>query len=382
MKIVADAHIPFVTEYFSSFGEVETIPRREITADLVADADVLLVRELTPVNAKLLDRSRIKFVVTATTGVNHVDWQYLQDRGIGFASAPGANANSVADYVVTALLSIARKYNLQLKEKSIGIIGVGRIGSRVEKRAKALGMDVCLNDPPLQRRTGDPNYSPLEELYQCDFITMHTPLTFGGVDKTFHLAAAKFFDSLKTYGFFLNTSRGGVVDTAALKQAIRSGKLMGAVIDVWENEPSIDTELIQMVDFATPHIAGLSIDGRAGGMFMAYEATCKHFGFEISKKLDDFLPPPEVPEIKFDGKHEDEQEILNNIVQQVYTIENDDYSMRKMLNLPESEQGAYFDQIRDNYPNRRDFHNTQVVLKNSSDSLAAKIKGIGFEIHV
>jgi erythronate-4-phosphate dehydrogenase len=380
MKIMADAHIPFVNECFSSLGEVVTISPQNITPDLVADADVLLVRALTAVNANLLNGSRIKFVATATTGVNHVDRQYLQDRGIGFASAPGANANSVADYIVAALLSIANKHNVRLKGKSIGLIGVGRIGSRVEKRVRALDMHVCLNDPPLQRKTGDIKYSPLKELYQCDFISIHTPLILDGDDKTFHLADANFFNSLKNKTFFINASRGEVVDTEALIQAISGGKLIGTIIDVWENEPHIDTQLLNKVDIATPHIAGVAIDGRAGGMFMAYEAMCKYFGFEDSMNLENLLPAPEVPKIRLDVESSDEQEILSHIVQKVYAIEKDDYTMRKILDLSVSKQGAYFDQIRDSYPNRRDFHNTQVVLNLSSDILSDKIKNIGFKI--
>jgi erythronate-4-phosphate dehydrogenase len=381
MKIVADAHIPFVAECFSSFGEVVIIPPQKITPDIASDADVLLVRALTPVNAKLLNGSRIKFVGTATTGVNHIDQQYLRDKGVGFASAPGANADAVADYVVAALLAFANKYNIQLKGKSIGIIGVGRIGSRVEKRVRALDMHVCLNDPPLKKKTGDAKYLPIEELYQCEFITIHTPLTLDGTDKTLHLADANFFNSLNNKTLVINTSRGEVIDTSALKQAVSSGKLLGAVIDVWENEPNIDTQLLQMVDLATPHIAGLSLDGRAGGMFMVYKRACQYFKLKVLKKLDDFLPPPSIPEIKVDDKCSDEQELFSQIVQQVYAIEKDDYELKKIVTLPENKQGMYFDNSRDNYPIRRNFHNTHITLEQPTDLLATKIKGIGFKIN-
>jgi len=340
----------------------------------------LLVRALTPVNANLLEGSRVKFVATATIGVNHVDRRYLQEKGIGFASAPGANADAVADYIVAALLSLANKHNVQLKGKSIGIIGVGRIGSRVEKRVRALDMKVCLNDPPLQNKTGDEKYRSLGEINKCDFITLHTPLTVGGVDKTLHLADANFFNSLKNKTFFINASRSEVVDSEALKEAIDRGILIGTIIDVWENEPHIDTQLLNMVDIATPHIAGLSIDGRAGGMFMAYEAICKYSGIKNSKNLSDFLPTTDVPVLELVDQSGNDQEIFSNIVQRVYNIEEDDNTMRKILNMSASKQGVYFDQIRDNYPNRRDFHNTQIIIEHSSDPLATKFKGIGFNI--
>ena len=256
MKIIADVNIPFVAQCFSSIGEVEVVRGREIKPSVVADADILLVRSVTRVDSGLLAGSKARFVATATIGFEHVDVDFLRDKGIGFASAPGSNANSVAEYIVAALFSIGKKHNIHLEGKSIGIVGVGNVGSRVEKKARALGMSVYLNDPPLQRQTGDTKYLPLEKVFECDIITLHTPLTFEGIDKTLHLADGRFFKSLKKGCTFINTSRGGVVDTGALKDAIKSGKLGAVVLDVWENEPNIDTELLEMVDVVTPHIAG------------------------------------------------------------------------------------------------------------------------------
>ncbi|MHC4912347.1 MAG: 4-phosphoerythronate dehydrogenase, partial [Planctomycetota bacterium] len=243
MKIVADANIPFVRNCFSSLGEVEVVPGREITSNVIADADVLLVRSITQVDSDLLAGSSVRFVGTATIGFDHVRTDFLLSNNIGFASAPGSNANSAAEYVLAALLSVARKRKIQLEGKSIGIVGVGNVGSKVEKKAKALGMKVYLNDPPLQRQTGDAKYLPLEKLFGCDFITLHTPLTFEGIDKTFHLADERFFKLLKPACIFINTSRGAVVDTITLKGAIQSGKLGAVVLDVWENEPNINIEL-------------------------------------------------------------------------------------------------------------------------------------------
>lgn len=290
MKIIADANIPFVQQCFSSIGEVEVLPAGKITPSSVRNADVLLVRSVTAVNSELLSASRVRFVGTATIGFEHVDVEYLRKSNIAFASAPGSNANSVAEYVVAALLSVGNKLQIELEGKSIGIIGVGNCGSRVAQKCTALGMKVFLNDPPLQRQTNDPKYLPIEQLFSCDFITLHTPLTFEGPDKTFHLAAQKFFESLKTGCRFINTSRGSVVETAALKNVIRSGRLKAVVLDVWENEPNIDTELLQMVDIGTPHIAGYSLDGKIAGMIMIYKAACEHFGLEPKYKIEDFLP--------------------------------------------------------------------------------------------
>jgi erythronate-4-phosphate dehydrogenase len=212
MKIVADTNIPFVAECFSSIGKVEVVAGRDITPSAVSNADILLVRSVTLVGKGLLAGSKVRFVATATIGFEHIDTEYLAKNNIGFASAPGSNANSVAEYIVAALLSVARKKRIQLEGKSIGIVGVGNVGSKVEKKVKALRMKVYLNDPPLQRGTGDAKYLPIEELFDCDFLTLHTPLTFEGIDKTFHLADEKFFKSLRAGSAFINTARGGVTD--------------------------------------------------------------------------------------------------------------------------------------------------------------------------
>ena len=216
MKIVADANIPYVEQCFSSIGEVTVFGGREINKDVVSDADILLVRSITPVFADLLTGSNVRFVATATIGFDHVDVDFLRHNAIGFASAPGSNANSAAEYVIAAMLEIAKKHNITLEGKSIGIVGVGNVGSRVEKKCRALGMKVLLNDPPLYRQTDDPKYLQLEQLFDCDFITLHTPLTFDGIDKTFHLADESLFKSLKKDCIFINASRGGVVDSKSL----------------------------------------------------------------------------------------------------------------------------------------------------------------------
>ncbi|MHC4574916.1 MAG: 4-phosphoerythronate dehydrogenase, partial [Planctomycetota bacterium] len=330
MKIIADENIPFVAECFSTIGRVETLPGRQITRNVVTDADVLLVRSITRVDADLLAGSKVRFVGTATIGFEHVDVEYLSKNHIGFASAPGSNANSVAEYIVAALLSVGKKHGIELEGKSIGIIGVGNVGSRVEKKAEALGMKVYLNDPPLQRQTGDSKYLPIEELCDCDIITLHTPLTFEGIDKTFHLADEKFFDSLNPGCMFINTARGAVTDTGALKAAIQSGKLGAVVLDVWENEPNVDVELLRMVDLSTPHIAGYSLDGKIAGMIMIYEAGCKYFGLKATRTIEDFLPEPQVPRIIVDSTTENEQEILHETVQRVYCINRDDFNMREV----------------------------------------------------
>jgi erythronate-4-phosphate dehydrogenase len=380
MKIIADENIPFVRECFTSIGDVRALSGRQITPDSVANVDILLVRSITAVNEKLLANSKVKFVATATIGFEHIDTDYLKNHNIGFASAPGSNANSVADYIVAALLSVGKKHKITLEGKSIGIIGVGNVGNRVAEKCAALGMKVKLNDPPLFRQTGDTKYRPLDELFGCDFITLHTPLTFEGQDKTLHLADEKFFASLKTGCIFINTSRGGVHDTSALKAAIRSKKLGAVILDVWENEPNIDCELLRLVDISTPHIAGYSLDGKIAGMIMIYNSACEHFGFKPKYKIEDFLPPPKVPQIEIEKISPDMQLLLHEIVQQVYAVNRDDFNTREIAMVEQEKRGKFFDDLRKNYPVRRELQNTTVILKQSCPALAEMLKGIGFKV--
>jgi len=380
MKIVADANIPFVGECFSSVGEVEVFGGRRITADVLADADVLLVRSITPVNADLLAASKVRFVATATIGVDHVDIDYLQGRGIGFASAPGSNANSAAEYVVAGLLEVGAKRGIELAGKSIGIIGVGNVGSRVASKCAALGMEVRLNDPPLARESPDAKYVGIEELFGCDFITLHTPLTLEGRDRTYHLADERFFRSLKKGCVFVNASRGGVADSGALKSAIGAGRLGAAVLDVWEGEPEIDAELLKMVDIGTPHIAGYSLDGKIAGMIMIYEAACEYFGVEAKYGVGDFLPAPAVGELRAGAEAKPDEETIRDAVRAVYDIMGDDARLRALPDVSREEAGAFFDNLRKEYPVRREFGNTRVILEGASESVGCKFAGIGFEI--
>jgi erythronate-4-phosphate dehydrogenase len=308
-----------------------------------------------------------------------VDRTWLEQNGIGFASAPGSNANSAAEYVIAALLEIGRQHRIQLEGQSIGVIGVGNVGSRVAAKCEALGMRVLRNDPPLQRQTGDPKYVPLEALFDCDFLTIHTPLTRDGVDRTYHLADDGFFSSLKPGAVFLNAARGAIVDSPALKTAIRSGRLRAVGLDVWEGEPRVDVELLEMVDLGTPHIAGYSFDGKVAGMIMIYRALCAHFGLTPRFDVADFLPPPEVPRVEIASAGLDE-ELLHQAVQRVYDIRRDDGGLRRVVREPAEARGRYFDTLRKNYPVRREFPNTTVVLDSSRVDLVRKLQGIGFRV--
>ena len=388
MKIVADKSTTFVAEGFSPIGELVLLDGREITPAAISDADIVIVGTATKVDEKLLTKSRVRFVGTATTGFDHIDIEYLKKKGIGFASAPGSNANSVAEFVIAALLELAHKNGFELEGKTIGIIGAGRIGGRVAKKCAAIGMKVLLNDPPLQRQTGDKKFLPLKELFGCDFITLHTPLTFEGVDKTYHLADGNFFDSLKAGCIFVNTARGAVAETGALKKAIKDGRIKAAVIDVWENEPDIDIELLEMADIGTPHIAGYSLDGKVAGMVMVQNAVCEYFSLPMKKNVDDFLPAADVPKVEIEISDAGEQDILRRTVKRIYDITKDDADFRRILKLPSNKRSFIFDRLRKSYHFRREFHNTVCVLATEGKDkvsatekrLVKKLKGIGFKV--
>lgn len=375
MKIVADENIPFVRECFSSVGEVLTADGRKVTSEILKNADTLLVRSITKVGKDLLDGTKVKFVGTATIGFEHIDIDYLASKKIGFAAAPGSNANAVAEYIISALLNLADKYEFDITKKTIGIVGVGNVGSRVEKKTKALGMKVVLNDPPLKRQSGDEKYRPIEEIFDCDIVTLHPPLISEGIDRTYHLADEKFFKSLKTGVIFINSSRGRITDTPALKKAVTAGKMKGCVLDVWENEPNIDVELVKMADYGTPHIAGYSYDGKAAGMIMIYDAFCKFFGIKPKFGIEDFLPAPQIERIVINA---DEQKPPLTAVNMLYDIKKDDAKLRQIINEPAERRGLFFDSLRKNYAVRREFHNTAVSVKD--EKLKKVFDGLGFKV--
>jgi erythronate-4-phosphate dehydrogenase len=372
MKIFADPNIPFAQEAFGPLGEVRLLPGRDITADTVRDTDVLLVRSVTPVNAMLLGGSRVKFVATATIGFDHIDREYLSQQGIGFASAQGSNANSVAEYVVAATLELAHRRKFHLRDKTLGVIGVGDVGSRVVRYAEALGMCVLQNDPPRQRTERLVHFVSLERvLAEADIITLHVPLTRTGAEATFHLFDKERLSALEARRpVLINTARGAIVDNQALLKAIDGERLGGVVLDVWENEPDISPELLDVVDIGTPHIAGYSFDGKVNGMRMIYEAVCGFF--HLQPTWSPHLPPSPVPRIELTvSSGEDEEEVLRRVVRRVYDIIADDAALRKDVRS--------FDKLRAEYPVRREFFNTGLLLRSASEALRAKFTALGFK---
>jgi erythronate-4-phosphate dehydrogenase len=383
MLIVADQNIVFVKEAFGSLGEVRLMRGREMTPASVRDATLLLVRSITPVNRALLEGSAVRFVATATIGTDHVDTGHLREAGIAFAAAPGSNANSVAEYITASLLVLARRQGKPLEGRTIGIVGAGNVGSRVAEKVRALEMQARLNDPPLQRATGEAKYRPIEELMDCDFVTLHVPLEKGGSDPTWHMAGTDFLARMRSDAVLLNSSRGAVADNGALLEALRAGRPGAAVLDVFEGEPRIRPELLAKAALATPHIAGYSFDGKVNGTEMIYRAACAFLGRKPDWSPARCMPPPPIPEIELRPRPGEPEEALREAVLAVYPIERDDAALRKLSGLPADEQGAYFDRLRAEYPVRREFQNTTIRLRGSgaeADAVAEKLRGIGFKV--
>jgi erythronate-4-phosphate dehydrogenase len=375
MKIVADENIPYVREAFSGLGEVVTLPGRAMEAAAVADAELLLVRSVTKVNAGLLGGSAVRFVATATIGEDHIDKDYLEAQSIRFSSAPGCNANSVGEYITAALLELSHERDFDLSTRTLGIIGHGNVGKQVGAKARALGMDCVLNDPPLARETGDAKYRPLDELFEvCRIITVHVPLTKEGPDATYHLIGEDFLNRLRTGTIIINTSRGSVADGPALQAALEDGRVGACVLDVWEGEPDIDLGLMANCAIATPHIAGYSFDGKVKGTRQIYEAACAFLGVPSDWDPSPLLPEPDVPELRVDGEKPD----LRQAVQSVYDIRSDDSALRKIIGMPEGERGAHFDRLRKEYPRRREFQNTRVVVEPGNEAVEVQLGGLGF----
>lgn len=337
MKIIADNKIPFIKEAIEKLADgVIYVPGKEFTPELVKDADALIIRTRTLCNRELLEGSKVQFIATATIGFDHIDTDYCQRAGIAWANAPGCNSGSVAQYLHSVLLLMQQK-GKNLSDMTIGIVGAGNVGIKIKDVAQRLGMRVLLNDLPREDKEGSIGFSSLQTLSEeCDVITFHVPLYKEGKYKTFHLADAAFFRSLQRRPVIINTSRGEVIETAALLEAIDKGQISDAIIDVWENEPDINLTLLYKVFIGTPHIAGYSADGKANATRMSLDSLCHHFGIKADYNI---VPPkPENPVII--AKTEAEAYL------QMYDPRKDCEALRTTPEL--------FEKLRGDYPLRRE----------------------------
>lgn len=376
LKLVIDENISFAKEAFENYGKILLLNGREINNEILKDADVLLVRSITKVDEKLLSKTKVKFVGTATIGTDHIDKEYLTNSRIYFTDAKGCSADAVAEFVFCGLLKILNQQQKKLNDLTIGIVGVGNIGRRVESFAKMLGMKVKLNDPPLKRLTSDKKYIGLDEALQSDIITFHIPLNKSGIDKTFHLLDEKKLNLIKNNSILVNTSRGEVIDNNALLSFIDK-KNLSVVLDVWENEPNINSALLQKINYGTCHIAGYSFEGKINGTKILYDKFCDYF--KLEKKWLPVFPKADNSLILVSSKLKIE-ELLNNIFSLIYNIENDDKKLREIKFIQPSEIGKYFDKLRKEYAVRREFSNYTIKIEPPDEYTAEILKRFRFKV--
>lgn len=373
MKIIIDDKIPYIRGAFENVAEVIYLPGSKTTSEIVKNADAIVTRTRTICNKALLDDSKVKFIATATIGYDHIDTDYCDTKGIRWTNAPGCNSKSVEQYIASTLMVLAEKYSWTLSEMTIGVVGVGNVGRKVARIAEIMGMKVLLNDPPRERAEGKEKFVSLETIQQqADIITLHVPLNLKGEDATFHLADDSFFSNIIRKPVLINSCRGEVTETEAVKKALRSGKVSAFVCDCWENEPNLDLELLSMTEIATPHIAGYSRDGKATGTLMSVQAISKYFGLGLENWQPIGVEKPDEAVFEIDGANLTEQEVLSKAILHTYDIRNDNADFRRNTTL--------FEQLRGDYPVRREFPAFTISHKNINVDTVEKLKQLGFNI--
>jgi erythronate-4-phosphate dehydrogenase len=372
LKIIADDKIPFLRGVLEPYAELEYLPGSKISrADLV-DADALLTRTRTRCDAALLSGSSLKLIATATIGYDHIDAAYCEANGIRWVNAPGCNSSSVQQYIAAVLVTLAKQGGLRLSKSTLGVVGVGNVGSKVAKAGKALGMRVLLNDPPRACKEGTEQFTDLDELLeQSDVVSCHTPLTKAPPYPTWHLASDAFFGKMKQGAVFINSSRGSVTDSEALKRAMRT-KLSACVLDVWEGEPELDPELLASAFIATPHIAGYSADGKANGTAACVREISRFFNPAILPGwYPDTIPPPPMPialSLNCEGKTE--EEIFYEALTHTYPVWEDSERLKQSPEL--------FEKLRGNYWIRREPGCFTLHLSHADENLAGRLQSLGF----
>ncbi|WP_439181825.1 4-phosphoerythronate dehydrogenase [Carboxylicivirga taeanensis] len=372
LKIVADNKIPFLKGVLEPFAKVEYLPGAEITNEVLIDADALITRTRTKCNSASLAGTRVKLITSATIGFDHIDTAWCDKHAIKWTNAPGCNSESVKQYIAAVLALLVRDKKWNLAGKSIAVVGVGNVGRKVSAMAKVLGMKVYEVDPPRARLEKDKTFYALEEVIgKVDVVTFHTPLTRDSKDATYHLCNAELLLCMKPDAVVINSSRGEVVDGSALKVALKEGRIGDAVLDVWENEPHIDHELLETVWIATPHIAGYSQDGKAKGTQMSVQAISRFFNLGIDNWEPHNIPQPAVPNVTIDCTGKADEAVIAEAILHTYALLKDDADLRTNL--------AQFEVLRGAYPVRREFQAYQVELINGRPHVKEKLLALGFK---
>lgn len=366
MKIIADNTVPYLKGVLEPIADVSYLDSKEFTPTNIKDADALIVRSIDKCTRELLEGSRVRLITTATIGYDHIDTRYCEKAGITWKNAPGCNAASVGQYVLSSLVAVALRKGERLAGKTIGIVGVGHVGSIVERLCETVGMRVLRNDPPRAEREGEDGFVSLDTIAkEADIITLHVPLTQEGRFATRHLADHAFFDKLERKPWFINSCRGAVHDTQALSQAKRTGKVSELIIDCWENEPNIDRELLSEATIATPHIAGFSADGKANGTRMCLENIGRFFDIQIEKIKEVIPPAPSDPLIKLS------QFTKNRIEEAILRSFNPLIIDKRLRDTPER-----FEWFRAHYDHPREFAAYQI--KDATAEEIGSLKKLGF----
>lgn len=374
MKIVCDNKIPFLRGVFEPYAEVLYLPGKQTCAEVVKDADALITRTRTACNETLLKDSTVKAIASATIGYDHIDTQWCERVGIFWSNAPGCNSWSVKQYIASVLCVLARKHALCLNELTLGVVGVGNVGSKVAEIAELLGMKVLLNDPPRARKEGQDGFVSLDELVdKADIISLHVPLNKNGEDATFHLFDSKRIAMLRSDQMLINSSRGPVVDNQALKAALKQKAIRAAVLDVWEGEPEIDTELLSLLDIATPHIAGYSADGKANGTTAAVRTVARQLGLPLAEWTASGIPAPiQSLDFSLDAASMSDQQLFSEAILYTYDVQFDSASMKAHPEL--------FENLRGDYPIRREPTAFTLHLSNATEHQRHILAQIGFKL--
>lgn len=371
MEIIADNKIPYLKGVLEPYAGVKYMDGKEINREVVRDADGLIIRTRTKCDKDLLEGSKVKFIATATIGFDHIDTHYCEANDIYWTNAPGCNSGSVYQYMASVLINLSRQGRFHFSDKTLGIIGVGNVGKKVAHLGQILGMEVLLNDPPRERREGSEEFVDFKTIIQkADIITLHVPLIYEGNEKTYHLIDSHVLNNLGTDKILINSSRGEVVDNYALKQSLITKKIKTAVLDVWENEPGIDRELLRHVAIGTPHIAGYSRDGKANGTAMSVRALSRFFKLGLEDWYPDNVEKPEHSEIRVNDN--ELIEVMEKAILFTYDVKNDDRDLRGQV--------KDFEGLRGDYPVRREFHNFMVNAALLDRQTKVKLQKLGFNL--
>lgn len=370
MKIIIDSNIPFIRGVFEPYAKVEYAEGSSIDRNILTDADAMVIRTRTRCNSELLSGTPVKFIGTATIGTEHIDLDWCMSAGIECASAPGCNAASVMQYIASSLAYLVTKYELDPADTTVGLVGIGNVGSMIAKMTEAFGFRTLLNDPPRQRDEGDRGFSSVNEIMDnSDILSIHVPLTYEGRDKTYRLVDEKFLSGLKKGAIIINTSRGDVIEEKSLLNSLKSNRLKASLLDVWVNEPHINRQLLNITDTGTPHIAGYSLDGKARGTAMIVNWLAEHFKLPLAGWSPEPLPPPDNPVIDISDFKGADHQILSRVIYHTYNVEYDSAMLK--------EDPGMFEQLRNNYRHRREFG--AYKIQGGRSELVSRLQKMGFK---